>query len=295
MKQFSALGCLLVVVLAFATFGNTAAENFCTPETCIGPVRVEFTSNDCSGAPVFYEASVQYGVCDGSSYNEESEEGVAYYYFYSQNCDRTAANASFAVSFYKWGACLPNIAQARSTNGQRAEISAMSGTYMYLAGVNDSYVSPQTFDNQPIQAYSGSMTACYGVDNCTLPNGEAALNYITSYDSSPCEDPYYSQMNTQELGVCTNYYNLTYTKSGCFDPKGAFTAYYSDAACTRPVHVSAYRTSCTGNYQEQHCNAPVTRLPIGPEAPSDAPTGSAQSFQLSALAILVALMAFSFF
>ena len=186
--------------------------------------------------------------------------GFTAYSFRSENWDLSAANASYSFSFIRWGACLPNFERDISAKSQRADVSAMSTTYMSLANVNDSYISPQVFDNQPIQAYSSGSTVCSSYDNCTLPNGQPALLYETFHPLSNCMNPDYSVMYLQDIGVCMNWYNESYAKIGCFDSKGTYTAYYSDAACTNPVRVNGYRSSCAGSTAELHCDAPITPI-----------------------------------
>ena len=282
-----------MAVLAFATFGLAlgGAALPCTPSTCTGPVYATFSYSNCSGTPIFYQVNSQFGVCDDGYINEIDQHGLTSYQFLSDSvtCDRTASNASYSFEFMRWGACQPSIKRSIQGRSYVAEVAAMYQSFIYLANVNASYVSPQDFDNQPLPAYVNDFAECYSVDNCT-EDGQAAIVYETLYDQyGTCVDAYRSYYTPQSsIGVCLNFYNQTYYKSGCFDGKGFFSAFFADAACTKPTQVSGVRYSCTGSSKELHCNAPITPIPFSdPETPAPS---SASSAQVSAIVVLISLI-----
>ena len=176
----------------------------------------------------------------------------------------------------------------------RTQFSTMASCFMFLTNVNDT-IKPHEFDNQPLPAADISNTECYSADNCTSANGQAALSWSTYYPTfGTCENPNYSSMSRQQdFGVCTNFYNLTYAKTGCFDSEGSYIAHFKDAACTDPISAFGERKDCHTSSYQTHCNAPVTPVP-GLPGPGPAPELSAASpFQLSFLLGLVALIALS--
>jgi hypothetical protein len=292
-QQNQAYQGILVAVLAFATVGLTFGGSVppCTPSTCTGPVEVSFPYANCSGEPTFYQINVQFGVCSDGYINEMGEHGLSQYEVVSDRvtCDRTASNASYEMTFSKWGACQVNIRRAIKGRAHFNQVAAMAESFLVLANVNDSYVSPQDFDNQPLPAYVNDFERCYSPDNCT-DDGQAAIVYQTSYDQyGTCVDAYRSDYTPRSMiGECLNFYNYTYYKAGCFDQKGYFSAYFTDAACTKPSSITAVRHTCTGSYTELHCNAPITPIPFTNPEPS-APS-SASSFQVSALLVLATLI-----
>jgi hypothetical protein len=295
MKQYN-LGGLLLLVLAFGTFESVfGGGSTCTPATCVGPVVLSFSNSNCTGDIVYQEVNVDYFVCsEGRYYNTKDENGISFFSFYSAGtCDREAANASFSMTFNKWGACQFNNPAKR---GQfAAQFSASSQSYLYLLNVNDSYASPQDFDNQPLPAWSEDETPCYSPDNCTLANGQTALAWNTYYPSiGTCEDPTTSYMNSKvKFNECMNLYNFSYVKAGCFDEKGSYTAFYKDAACTKLSEVYAYRSSCLGYYYNNHCNGPITPIPTRDGPGSEPSPSNASLFQLSSILVVIALVAFS--
>lgn len=286
-----------MVVLAFATVGTVYAAT-CTPATCVGPVFVTFSTPDCTGTPNFDSMNVEFDVCEDGELFETLSDGFTYYEFNNPTgvCDRDAANATFYAEFYKFGACTAYIPLRDSTSksGKRGLAAAMYTSYMYLASVNDTIV-PENFDNQPLPAFLEGNTQCESADNCTLDNGQPATAWMTQYDSYyTCETPVGSNMNPyQHYGECMNYYNFSYVKAGCFDSKGTFLAYYSDAACTKVTQIYGTRLACSGYNREIHCNAPITPFP-GTAGPQSPPTPSAASsfspFFLLVLAALIAIL-----
>jgi hypothetical protein len=302
MKQNIASGSLLVVGLVLATFCLAVGEAVvCTPATCNGPVRLEFSESDCSGEPTFVELGLEFGVCDDGDIYEMDEDGLYHFnYDGTQPCNRTAAGASYEIDFRRWGACWHE-GSVPVRRSQFSSSTTMGTSVLYLASVNDSYVSPQTFDNQPLPAYQKLNTDCFSIDNCTLSNDQPSQDWNTGYLSANCQTPMYTITNPkEELGVCYNFYNQTYFRSGCFDEKGSYAGYFSDALCTNPIRVIAYRYSCTGSRIENHCTAPITPLPVtstqqptqapSPGAPTT-PDSSASISGLSPLLTTIALIA----
>jgi hypothetical protein len=207
----------------------------------------------------------------------------------TSNCDRTAANASYSFHATKFGAC--RSLEKRGMN--REEFSAMSSSYMYLANVNASYVSPQSFDNQPLPAYLYSEAHCQSADNCTLANGQPAQTWFNFYPEDECQGEATSQFNPYEtVGQCTNFYNVTYGMDGCIDAHTSFTAQYSDAACTQMTHISGWRTHCgPASRNSVVCNATPIPFPTfapGPSSPA-APESAASSLKGSLLFLLSAI------
>ena len=229
------------------------------------------------------------------------EDGLYHFnYDGTQPCNRTAAGASYEIDFRRWGACWHE-GSVPVRRSQFSSSTTMGTSVLYLASVNDSYVSPQTFDNQPLPAYQKLNTDCFSIDNCTLSNGQPSQDWNTRYLSANCQTPMYTITNPkEELGVCYNFYNQTYFRSGCFDEKGSYAGYFSDALCTNPIRVIAYRYSCTGSRIENHCTAPITPLPVtstqqptqapSPGAPTT-PDSSASISHLSPLLTTIALIA----
>jgi hypothetical protein len=217
---------------------------------------------------------------------EKNEHGFAMYSFDDFSCDLSASNASYDLEFYRWGACVPRFSISARKNGM--QFAAVSNSYMFLENVNAT-VTPHNFDNQPIQAFQENFQTCFSPDNCTLENGQTALSWTTYYPSAAtCENPDYSYMDLSvNFGVCTNYYNQTYAKIGCFESKGTYKAYYKDSACTDVISVNGRRSSCATTRQDLHCNAPITPLPFG--TPEPAPS-AASSSQISSLLMLAATL-----
>jgi hypothetical protein len=292
MKQTQVLGSLLVVVLACAVFGCAVGiSQPCTPATCEGPVIAYFDEEDCTGDITFFEMDIEFGVCHQSRLYEKNEVGLYTYSFYGSICDSSSSNASYQLQFERWGACQPNLVARRGLGlGRQEQVQMAAAAIMVLASVNDSFVAPQTFDNQPLQAFEDGYTTCYSPDNCTLPDGQAAVAWETGYPTvNVCDEPQASYVNTKlNIGVCQNYYNKTYSKSGCFESKGSFYAFYRDSACTDPFYARAYRYSCLTSATEVHCNAPFT--PIPSLEPASPPSNNASSTQFSTLLLMIALI-----
>jgi hypothetical protein len=290
MKQTQALRSLLLVVLACATFGSVfAVPQPCTPATCQGPVVAYFNDVSCAGDMTFYEVDAEFDVCSGNRLYKRNEVGLYTYSFSSPNCDYAASNASYELQFDRWGACQANI--RKRGHGRQEKIEMSASRFMVLASVNDSFVSPQTFDNQPLEAFVDDYSNCYSTDNCTLANGEAALAWETAYPAdNACDEPQASYVNTKlNMGACQNYYNYTYSKSGCFESKGSFMAFYRDSACTDLISAYAFRYSCLTSATEVHCNAPFTPIPsLEPASPP--PSNNASSTQLSTLILMLGLL-----
>jgi hypothetical protein len=297
MRQTQTSVVLLVAVIAFVTFASVfAGFSSCTRETCLGPVVVAFSNSDCTGEITFADVNVEFGQCDQGHISLKDDLGVSFYYVDSDQefCSITSANASYEVQYHVWGACQPNTATRRSIVGQRQhlEFSATELSFMYLSNVNASYVSPQIFDNQPLPKFDFDFVNCYGINNCTLNNGQPALSWATRYtDVGTCQEPDYSYMNGAEtIDTCTNYNNQTYFKVGCFDAHGSYSAMYQDAACTKLSGFSAARYVCSGSNYDNTCNAPLTPLPTPPRPEPSSPSG-ASTFHLSAILVLIALFA----
>lgn len=284
------MGTVLVVVLALtASAIEMGSPVSCTPATCEGMVRLDFSGADCTGEITYYQLNEEFDVCDGYQLTEKNDFGVSFYGFINLNCDRTSSNASYELNFFKWGVCQPNIMK-RGSNKDSA--SVLQASYLYLASVNDSYTVP-AFDNQPIPAFNPIGAQCYSPDNCTLSNGQPATCWTTFYPSAgTCENPEYSDLAAeQRYDLCLNYFNNSYIKFGCFDQQGSFYAYYSDATCTQVLQVIAFRSDCSASPSQTHCNAPLTPLPITAPTPESPAPSAASSFHLSALLVLFALAA----
>jgi hypothetical protein len=263
MKPSQTYGRLLMVVLAISAFGSAfGGVVTCTPATCEGPVYATFESENCTGEPTFQPIYNQLDVCDEEGFLTEIDEtGIWSWDFRGSNCDRTLATASYEVEYYAWGACKVNLYLDKRRS--KFEFSEMRGSRVYLANVNDSYVSPQTFDNQDLPSYNLDQTLCFSTDNCSTSNEQPSQDWYTAYSATGCAEPLRSYSNAYEqLNVCTNYRNLTYAKAGCFDAKGSYFAYFSDAACTELISVSAYRYDCSTSDLDNHCTASITSIPM---------------------------------
>lgn len=281
-----------MVALTFATFGSVlGGASSCTPATCNGPVYLEFPNSDCTGSPTYHELNVQFGVCDEGAVYENTGKGYLAYYHSQALCDPTASNATFEIEYFTWGACMPRL--QISTRHGRSEFSAMATSFAFLVSVNDT-VTPGRFDNQNLPAYSDNTETCESVDNCTLSsNDQPALAWTTYYDSyGTCENPGYSYMfRQQNFGVCMNFFNQTYVKTGCFNSKGSYITHYDDAACTNVIATFGIRNTCHSGHYDQHCNAPLTPIPGFETTPE--PSSDSSSLHLSAILGLVSLMALS--
>lgn len=171
---------------------------------------------------------------------------------------------------------------------------------MFLANVNDSFISPQNFGNEPLPAfpYPSTWSDCESIDNCTLPDGEPAQAWTTYYNvPNTCGNPFVSQfLDHQTLGVCLNLRNQTYFKSGCFSSGGSWDALYSDPTCTQVTHLTASQYTCFDGDFQTHCTATPTPIPIpvtSPSEPSAPSPSNALSLQISSVVVLAALLAIS--
>jgi hypothetical protein len=172
---------------------------------------------------------------------------------------------------------------------------APGSSFMFLLSVNDT-ITPRNFDNQPLPAYNDDTQSCASVNNCTMSNGQPALSWTTHYSSyGTCGTPLSSFMNRQqEFGVCMNFFNQTYVKTGCFDSKGTYITHYNDAACADVIASYATRNTCYFSYYDIHCNAAPTPIPGLEPTPSESSEPStASSFRLSSILGLITLMALS--
>jgi hypothetical protein len=296
MKRFYPVVALFAAVVAVACVGTAiAGSSVCTPATCVGIVRAYFPYSNCSGTPAFEEINEALDVCSDGSIAKLEAEGLMRLNVRTDNagCDVTGPNATYDFSYNHFGSCIPNIQKRSVGRLFVGEVSAMSQGYMYLANVNQSYESPQDFDNQPLPPFRDFFATCYSPNNCTLDNGQPAPSWRTYFEHG-CDNPAQSLFNPYGSDVCLNYDNLTYVKQGCFEAKGAYTAYFHDSACTKPILVYGTRASCSEPILESvTCNPPITPLPLTNPAPS-APTSSASFFQLSWLFVAIALSAFAY-
>jgi hypothetical protein len=206
--------------------------------------------------------NIQMDVCDEEGFLTEIDEtGIWSWDFSGGNCDRTAANASYEVEYNVWGACKVNVYQDKRRS--KFEFSATTSSRLYLANVNDSYVSPQTFDNQDIPIYTYDWSTCPAPDGCLTDEEQPSQDWLTRYSASGCETPEHSYSNVfEQPNVCSNYRNTSYIMTGCFDPKGSYFATFSDAACTQLVSVTAYRDDCSASNFVNHCTATITSIPM---------------------------------
>jgi hypothetical protein len=291
MRQYQSFRDLLMVALALACFASFSLSYAapCTPATCSGPVIASFSSRNCSGEAVFEEVGNEYDTCVEGRSTRFDDKGMYFYFSSLSNpvdCDYTAANAGYNLEFVKFGAC-NSLDSFRRSSG---------ASWLMLKSVNDSFISPQDFDNQPLPAFIDEGTYdCANVDECTLPNGETSeLWYNTYNNSSPdtCQVLYSTVHPSAFVNLCMNYYNMSYVKQGCFEAHGTYFGYFSDAACTQPISFSATRYVCDSYRSQVQCVAAITPLPSSDPSPPE-PTSAASSTHLSLfLGLLVASIAF---
>lgn len=285
----------LALALAVTNLGTVFARSTaCLPSTCDGPVLARFSNSNCTGDVVYQTLEYQFGVCNGGQYNEMDESGLYIYHFTGTLCDRTLANSSFEMTGYMWGACQSSIGQ-EETRGDpqlhgmvsRSELSSMSSGFMFLASVNDTYIAPQDFDDQPLPAFERTFSDCAAPNNCTLPNGLPAITWHTHYPmGNTCSDPDYSFMDiNQKVGECQNYQHIAYVKSDCFSSKGYQLSYYLDSSCSHPIKFSQFQASCSTTDFESHCQLSAPVSPLVPSASS-----SISHSTLSTFLILISLL-----
>jgi hypothetical protein len=260
----------------------------------------EFQYPNCSGEVTYRPMNRNWGVCYQGDITNITDYGMFDWSFASEDCDLSVSGVSYNFQFNKWGACQTGMNTRRSTlNGkliQRGEFSAMYTSYMYLANINDSYVSPQTFDNQPIQAFSENNAYCPSTDNCTLANGQPAQMWTTYFNEYQCQGGNYSYFNLDAApGTCTNYYNSSYAKIGCYNEHTTVAIFYSDASCTQPFFVFGSSTQCSlTSTSTTHCTAtPMTLPDFVPSSSPQTPESDAPILSYSSLLVAVtALMTF---
>jgi hypothetical protein len=177
------------------------------------------------------------------------------------------------------------------------ENGAMVYSYLYLANVNDSYVSPQP-QSPPNPEYNVPEQfnyECYSADNCTF-EGSPSNIWTTSFHEINCTDAYRSTA-THNLTYGACYRNpsqnngVSYMKSLCAGEHATMFQFFYGNGCQDLFQTKIQSLRCgPTSLQNLHC--------IAPSEPMTVPSSHAHSnanFQSSSLLFCLLLALFGFF
>lgn len=257
------LAALLVIAIV-----SDLAWCSCTPSDCVGPVTAVFASQDCSGPVLGYSQRkpVWPGCTNTTSsfsrylsstietYTEEYQEYATYRG--TDNCGGGSDGATRKGERKYFGTCV-----------------RVSGSVVYLADVNQSFVSPQRPEQNPrtVPTYNPISISCSDPASCLAYSGQYTVHY-TDETCSQAGVTYTVDPNTA-MNTCYKD-GPKYVKRRCLGPNTVELVTYYNSDCTRPISSEITGSECSkGDYAHETLvcvgSAPAPGIP--PYSPPTSP------------------------
>ena len=285
--------------MVIASASNLVCSRPCTISDCApGPVTKAFASSDCTGAVRGYsQMDKAWGVCKNTTldtskhlsskldmYNDQYEESSTY--FGSDDCGGGYADATRTGVRKYYGSCI----SLSSTNSA-----------IYLADINQSYVSPQRPEEnpRPVPTYKPISISCSNPTSCLAYSGQYTAHYLDATCS--LEGVRYTVDPTTAMNTCYKGSFGKYVKSRCIGPNTVELVFHYNSDCTRPINSIITGNECGRSELNTtlFCvgSAPAPNIPpyYAPASPSS-PTydsGSATRGLSFAIGILMIILSIS--
>ena len=217
-------------------------------------------------------------------------DGLAFVNFIGNktNCAANVPNPSFIQFVYSYGICDTSLRVYRSNS------------VLYLANVNDSFVSPQDYPaaSQSLPVRSLITVPCSGPADCAAPSPLHLASYSPAATFSCDRTPTSYGMYNITAGDCyrNSDTNLT-TLAECADPATSRSIHYH-GDCATLLYKEESHLSCESSNSDLHCTGTPPPPPSAPTAqtPSAEPSnGSASVASFSAMLVIIATLAILLF
>jgi hypothetical protein len=263
---------------------------------------------DCSGEPLFESTTTQLGYdscfSDGSAswFLTLQDNKLVQMSFLGPDCD---PSYPFSQHEYLIGQCMVFNSPERadhsllsqagvglfSLRNDFARSGAMATSFLILANVNDSYVSPQppTVPNPDYPVPVPVMYECDSADNCTY-DGTPATVWTTDFEEVNCTNPISSTATgNYTFGTCyrtpQELYGATYFEYSCGSEHSLVAKFFYGNGCEHHFLTQIQNLGCGPSVRRAlFCTAPP---PSDPTVPSPA-----TSLGLSVTLVLLVSLAF---